>query len=147
MPRRLPVPVWVLPWRGGGYGDAIARGFCDHRSAQASVFDCNARTLLLDGASRKLMRSILDVVQAQSRQIQDANFQFESARIALAERKTIDRAKGVLMSSRGLSEENAYKLMRKVAMNQNKRIVDGAEAILSTADISRGLNSVNDPSC
>lgn len=92
----------------------------------------------LDGVNPKLTRSILDVVHSQSRQIRDVSTQLQSAKVALAERKTIDRAKGVLMSSRGLSEENAYKLMRKVAMNQNKRILDVAEAILSTADILRG---------
>lgn len=43
------------------------------------------------------------------------------------------------MGSRGLTEEGAYKLMRKAAMNQNKRIFEVAEAIMSTADILRGL--------
>lgn len=110
--------------------------------------DTDAETALgfytLEGISPKLTRSILDVVQSQSRQIQDVSTQLETARTALAERKTIDRAKGVLMASRSLSEENAYKLMRKVAMNQNKRIVDVAEAILSTADILHGLTPSND---
>lgn len=93
----------------------------------------------LDGINPRMMRSILDVVQSQSRQIKDVSSQLETARVALAERKTIDRAKGVLMGSRGLTEEGAYKLMRKAAMNQNKRIFDVAEAIMSTADILRGL--------
>jgi response regulator NasT len=48
----------------------------------------------------KPMRSILDVVEAQSR--------LESTRVGLAERKTIERAKGLLMRSRRLSEEDAY---------------------------------------
>lgn len=81
------------------------------------------------------MRSILDVVAAQSRRIDDINSQLESARVALADRKTIDRAKGVLMRSRRLSEKDAYTLLRQTAMSQNKRIIEIAEAILSMADI------------
>jgi len=81
------------------------------------------------------MRSILNVIQAQSRRIDDVCAQLESARAALGERKVIDRAKGLLMSSRKLSEQAAYALMRETAMRQNKRIVDIAESIVSMADI------------
>jgi AmiR/NasT family two-component response regulator len=83
----------------------------------------------------KPMRSILDVVEAQSRRIDDINSQLESARGALTDRKTIDRAKGILMRSRRLSEKDAYTLLRQTAMSQNKRIIEIAEAILSMADI------------
>lgn len=89
----------------------------------------------LDGALPKPMRSILDVVEAQSRHIEDVSHQLESARTALAERKTIDRAKGILMSSRRMSETDAYSLMRQTAMNQNKRLVEVADAIVSMAEI------------
>lgn len=47
----------------------------------------------------------------------------------------------VLMSTRNLSEGEAYKLIRKTAMNQNKRIVEVAEAILSMSDILRGVTA------
>jgi Nitrate and nitrite sensing/ANTAR domain len=83
------------------------------------------------------MRSILDVVEAQSRQLDDVNSQLETARVALTERKTIERAKGVLMQSRRLSEKDAYTLLRQTAMSQNKRIYDVAEVIISMADFLR----------
>ena len=60
---------------------------------------------------------------------------YKTARAALDERKVVDRAKGLLMSSRNLSEKDAYTLMRETAMRQNKRIVDIAESIVSMADI------------
>ncbi len=88
-----------------------------------------------DGIQPTLMRSILDVVQAQSRRLHDVNSQLETARAALNERKVIERAKGLLMSSRQLSEQQAYTLMRKTAMNQNKRIFEVAEAVVSMAEI------------
>jgi hypothetical protein len=89
----------------------------------------------LDGAPPRPMRSILDVIQAQSRRIDDVSHQLESARAALNERKVIERAKGLLMKRRGLSEKEAYALMRQTAMNQNKRIIEVAEAIVSVEDM------------
>jgi hypothetical protein len=89
----------------------------------------------LENPGPKPMRSILYVIQAQARRIDDVSAQLESARAALGERKVIDRAKGLLMSNRNLSEEDAYTLMRETAMRQNKRIVDIAESIVSMADI------------
>lgn len=97
-----------------------------------------------DGLPPKLMRSVLDVVQAQSQRLRDVSLELETAKAALNERKVIDRAKGLLMSTRNLSEEEAYKLIRKTAMNQNKRIIEVAEAILSMSDILRGLTSAGD---
>jgi AmiR/NasT family two-component response regulator len=89
----------------------------------------------LDAALPKPMRSILDVIHAQSRRLSRVSHELQSARAALAERKAIERAKGLLMTSRRLSEKQAYDLMRGTAMNQNKRIIEIAEAIISMADI------------
>ena len=89
----------------------------------------------LDGALPTPMRSILDVVEAQSRRIDDVSSQLESARTALAERKTIERAKGTLMKNRRLTEADAYALLRQTAMSQNRRLVEIAEAVLSMADM------------
>ncbi len=83
----------------------------------------------------KPMRSILHVVEAQSRRIDDINSQLESARIALTERKIVERAKGILMRSRRLSEKDAYTLLRQTAMSRNKRIFEVAEAIIGMEDI------------
>jgi hypothetical protein len=83
----------------------------------------------------KPMRSILDVVEAQARRIDDINSQLQSARVTLAERKTVERAKGILMRSRSLSEQDAYTFLRQTAMGQNKRIFEVAEAVISVADV------------
>lgn len=89
----------------------------------------------VDGAMPKPMRSILDVLQGQSRHLEEMRDQLESARVALAQRKVIDRAKGLLMKRRQLSETDAYALLRATAMNQNKRIFEVAEALVSMAEI------------
>ena len=57
----------------------------------------------------------------------------ERARLTLLERKLIDRAKGLLMEQKGLSEDAAYKLLRKLAMDQNKRIGEVARDLVAYA--------------
>ncbi|MGH9561331.1 MAG: nitrate- and nitrite sensing domain-containing protein [Terracidiphilus sp.] len=91
----------------------------------------------LDHALPKPMRSILDVVHAKSRRIDDMSYQLASAHVALTERKMIERAKGLLMKNQRLSETDAYILMRETAMSQNKRIVEVAEAIVSMKELFR----------
>src|SRR6185437_967930 len=70
------------------------------------------------------LRALLDIVEAQSRQLEDVNQQLDSARAALAERKVIEKAKGLLMKGQRLSEARAYALMRETAMRQNRRLID-----------------------
>jgi AmiR/NasT family two-component response regulator len=86
-----------------------------------------------EGALPRPMRSILDVLDAQSRRISDVSGQLDAARSALAERKLIERAKGLLMKGHELSESRAYTLMREMAMGQNKRMVEVAQAIIAMA--------------
>ena len=61
--------------------------------------------------------------------------EIDQARATLKECKTIERAKGVLMHCRRLGESDACKLLRQTAMNQNRRMLDMAEAILATAEL------------
>jgi len=74
------------------------------------------------------------MVQEQSRRLQSMSDELETARAALNERKVIERAKGLLMASRKLSEEDAHKMLRQTAMNQGKRLIDVAKTVLSMSD-------------
>lgn len=89
----------------------------------------------LDETLPRPMHSILTVLDAQARVIDDVSGQLRDARTALAERKLIERAKGVLMRSRRLSEQSAYDLLRQTAMGQNKRLIEVAEAIIGMSDL------------
>ncbi|RYX97366.1 MAG: ANTAR domain-containing protein [Comamonadaceae bacterium] len=79
-------------------------------------------------------RSILDMVQDQASRLQAMSDELETVRASLNERKLVERAKGLLMAHRKLSEEEAYKMLRQTAMNQNKRLTDVAEAVLAMSD-------------
>ena len=87
------------------------------------------------GCGPQLGRSILSLVQEQAQRLQLMQTEIDKARTSLKERKTIEQAKGVLMSYRQMSESDAYKLIRQTAMNQNRRMLDVAEAVLATVDL------------
>ena len=82
-----------------------------------------------------LERSILELVQEQARRLQTMSEELDTVRASLNERKLIERAKGLLMAHRHLSEEEAHKTMRQMAMNQNRRLIEVAEAVLAMADV------------
>jgi hypothetical protein len=83
----------------------------------------------------QLERSVIDLVHEHARRLQSMNDELETVRSALNERKLIERAKGVLMAHRHLSEEEAYRSLRQLAMNQKRRIADVAEAVLAMAEV------------
>jgi len=90
-----------------------------------------------DGVRPQLGRSLLSLVQHQSRRLQALDHELTALRNTLDERKQIDRAKSLLMQHRGLSEEEAYKTLRRMAMNQNKKLIEIATAMLAVADVFR----------
>jgi response regulator NasT len=61
--------------------------------------------------------------------------ELQVAKQALEDRKTIDRAKGVVMRAKNVSEEEAYTLLRKTAMSRNCKVIDVAEALLTASDL------------
>ncbi len=83
----------------------------------------------------QLDRSVIALVQEQSQRLQAMQAELETVRAALGERKTLERAKGLLMARRQLSEGEAHKLLRQTAMNQNRRLAEVAQAVLDMADL------------
>jgi Nitrate and nitrite sensing/ANTAR domain len=81
-------------------------------------------------------QSIIDVLQAQSQRLASMETELATARRALDERKTIERAKGILMARFNLSEDAAYKRLRTASMEQNRRLAEVAEAVLTLAAVS-----------
>lgn len=92
----------------------------------------NAYTFLAhDSQHAYPMESIVSLLQQQSQQIAEIENELAETKQALAERKQIERAKGLLMSKRGISEVEAYKILRSTAMEQNRKIIDVADNILA----------------
>lgn len=78
-------------------------------------------------------RSVLELVQAQSERLQAQDNELAAMRATLNERKQIDQAKVLLMRHHNYNEEQAWQTLRKMAMDQNRRIADVAIALLSVA--------------
>lgn len=78
---------------------------------------------------------ILDAAIAQFQLFRRMRTELETTRRALEERKLIDRAKGIVMKARGLSEDEAYALLRKAAMDQGRKLAEIAAAIVTAAGL------------
>ncbi|MCB1754214.1 MAG: ANTAR domain-containing protein [Gammaproteobacteria bacterium] len=90
---------------------------------------------VVDDISQKRVRPIVDAAIERFLQFRDLTRELENTRVQLTERKQIDKAKGILMKQRGMSEEEAYKAMRDLAMGSNKRIADVAVSIITAASL------------
>lgn len=80
-------------------------------------------------------RSIMEMAISRFNAFSRLERELESARGALADRKSVDKAKRILMRTRQMSEEDAYALLRKAAMNQNRKIADVAESLILSAEL------------
>jgi AmiR/NasT family two-component response regulator len=109
------------------------------QSAPAPVTPAANSTALggmgLAGYGQQLERSILELVQEQAGRLQAMGEELDSVRASLNERRLIERAKGLLMAHRQLSEEEAHKTLRQLAMNQNRRLFEVAESVLAMAEV------------
>jgi len=90
---------------------------------------------VVDGINEKRVRPILDAAIERFQQYRSLAAELEKTRAELEQRKTLDKAKGILMQRRGMSEDEAYSAMRKLAMSTNKRLADVAESIVSAASL------------
>lgn len=90
---------------------------------------------VVDGLDFKRIRPIINVAVARFREYLAMRRDLEDAKSQLAERKLVERAKGLLMKKRGFSEEEAFRAMRKLAMDRNKRLAEVAEGIIQTFDL------------
>lgn len=95
---------------------------------------------VVDGLRKDRVKAILDMAVARFTAYSRLRDELESTRQALEDRKAIDRAKAILQKLRGVSEEEAYHLIRRKAMAENRRMGDVARALVSTADLLTGTD-------
>ena len=87
------------------------------------------------GMAPERVRPVLDVALARFQHEEGLRRELADARSQLSERKTIDRAKGVLMNRHGMSEEDAYSRLRKTAMDKGLKLADVAQRIIDVSDL------------
>jgi two-component system, response regulator / RNA-binding antiterminator len=106
----------------------------DTASIQASV-DAGVSAYIVDGLKKERMKHILDLCISRFNAFSRLQTELDQTRSALAERKVIDRAKGILMKAKNLTEDAAYALLRKTAMNENRKIAEIAQSVVTAAEL------------
>ncbi|HTO27760.1 MAG TPA: ANTAR domain-containing response regulator [Devosia sp.] len=90
---------------------------------------------VVDGLKKERVKPILDMAISRFNAFARLTRELEQARSELEDRKLIEQAKGILMRTRNLNEADAYALLRTAAMNQNRRMVDIAQSLVTAADL------------
>ncbi|HMV17581.1 MAG TPA: ANTAR domain-containing protein [Zoogloea sp.] len=88
---------------------------------------------VVDSVSPERVDALMDVALAQFEAFQNLRAELDDAQRKLSERIVVDRAKGVLMKARGLTEEDAYHALRKLAMERGRKLADVAQDVLDMA--------------
>lgn len=104
----------------------------DSAAIEAAV-DAGVSAYVVDGLKKERVKPILDMAVSRFNAFSRLQRELAEARSALEERKVIERAKGILMKMRGLSEEQAFALLRQTAMNEKKKLADIAQSVVTAA--------------
>ncbi|HET7886080.1 MAG TPA: ANTAR domain-containing protein, partial [Bradyrhizobium sp.] len=106
----------------------------DAASIQASV-DAGVSAYIVDGLKKERLKSILDLCISRFNAFSRLQDELDRAKSALEDRKIIERAKGILMKLKGLTEDEAYVLLRSTAMREKKKIGEIAQSILTASEL------------
>jgi response regulator NasT len=106
----------------------------DAASIEAAV-DAGVSAYIVGGLRKERVQNILDLCISRFNAFARLQDELDRTKSALEERKVIDRAKGILMNAKNLSEDAAYALLRKTAMNENKKIAEVAQSVITAAEL------------
>jgi response regulator NasT len=106
-------------------------------SMTTAAITAGVSAYVVDGLRPERIKPILDAAIARFQMMQKMRIELAATRRALEERKLIDRAKGIVMRARGITEDEAYALMRRAAMDQGRRVAEVAQALITAAELLR----------
>jgi response regulator NasT len=106
----------------------------DSASIQASV-DAGVSAYIVDGLKKERIKPILDLCISRFNAFSKLQDELERTKSALEDRKVIDRAKGILMKLKGLTEDEAYVLLRSTAMREKKKVGEIAQSIVTASEL------------
>jgi response regulator NasT len=111
--------------------------FAEQSSSEmaGTAIKAGVNAYIVDGLEEKRVQPIIDVAIARFREFQALKDELDSTRNQLVERKIVEKAKGLLMDKKSITEDDAYKTLRKMAMDKNIKIVDVAENLISVFEI------------
>lgn len=106
----------------------------DGATIEAAI-EAGVSAYVVDGLKKERIKPILDMAISRFNAFSRLSRELEDARSQIEERKLVDKAKAILMRSRGLDEDAAYKLLRRTAMNQNQKISEVAQSLILAAGL------------
>jgi two-component system, response regulator / RNA-binding antiterminator len=106
----------------------------DQRTTEAAV-EAGVSAYIVGGLQKERIKGILELCISRFNAVARLQDELARAKDALEARKLIDRAKGILMQAKGLSEEQAYAALRKTAMNEKRKISDVAQAVVTASEL------------
>lgn len=106
----------------------------DEGMIQAAV-EAGVSAYVVDGLRKERVKAIVDMAVSRFNAFERLQRELTEARSQLASRKIIERAKGILMRNRELSEEEAYALLRQTAMNEKRKLADIAQSVVTSASL------------
>ena len=106
----------------------------DAASIQESV-EAGVSAYIVDGLKKERIKPILDLCISRFNAFAKLQDELDRTKSALEDRKIVDRAKGLLMKMKGLTEEEAYVLIRSTAMREKKKIGEIAQSIVTAAEL------------
>lgn len=102
----------------------------DSATIRAAV-EAGVSSYVVDGLRQDRIKPIVEMAISRFAAFDTLRRERDEAQAKLADRKTIEKAKGLLMKRKGLEEEEAYAIMRRTAMQQNRRMVEIAESVIT----------------
>ena len=92
-------------------------------------------SFVVDGLTPSRIAPLITVALERHRLVTALHGELQKSKDSLAARKIVERAKGLLMQTRGMSEEEAYKTLRSMAMRQGKSLKSVCDALISMSDL------------
>lgn len=102
-----------------------------------AAIDAGVSAYVVDGLRKERVKPILDMTISRFNAFAKLKKELEIVKSQLEDRKVIDRAKALIMRAKGIPEEQAYALMRQVAMNESKKLAEVARSIILAAELLR----------
>jgi response regulator NasT len=110
--------------------------------AAAEAIEAGVAAYIVDGFQPSRVTAVLEVAKSRFALMQRLRADLDRAKADLVARKSIERAKGVLMKSRGLDEDAAYKALRKLAMDSGRPLAAVAADVLAVVGLLSGEEGV-----
>jgi response regulator NasT len=107
----------------------------ERREVIRKAVDCGVSAYVVDGWAPERLSAIIEAACARFDAFQAVKHELAVTRTKLSDRKLIEKAKGIVMRERGVTEDEAYSSLRKMAMNQNLPLGEVARRIIDVAEL------------